>query len=171
MTIASDLSTADVPGGDVKVAYVRAAPMEAQPPPASMTGAIGWVRENLLSSPFNIALTIVCVLLLVWLIPPLVNFLFIDAVWSGADRKACLVSETRPEVGACWAFVHERFAYFVYGSYPIPQRWRVDIFFAMLAVGVVWLLWQRAPRRDLGMIYFFVVLPIVSFILLTGWRA
>ncbi len=65
------------------------------------------------------------------------------------------------EIGACWPFVWERLPYFIYGSYPIPERWRVDVFFAMLAVGVVWLLWLDAPRRDLGAIYFFVVLPIV----------
>jgi general L-amino acid transport system permease protein len=38
----------------------------------------------------------------------------------------------------------------------------------MLAVGIVWLLWLEAPRRDLGALYFFVVVPIVSYILLTG---
>src|SRR5262249_60395911 len=68
----------------------------------------------------------------------------------------------------CWAFVRERLPYFIYGSYPIPQRWRVDIFFALLAIGVAWLLWLRAPRRDLGALYFFIVLPIVSYILLKG---
>ena len=54
-----------------------------------------------------------------------------------------------------------RFGYFIYGCYPIDERWRVDIFFVLLAVGVVWLLWLDAPRRDLGAIYFFVVFPIV----------
>jgi general L-amino acid transport system permease protein len=95
----------------------------------------------------------------------------IDAVWSGNDRDSCLWSVQRREVGACWPFVWERLPYFIYGSYPIPQRWRVDVFFLMLAVGVVWLLWLKAPRRDLGAIYFFIVLPVVSYILLTGWSA
>ena len=98
------------------------------------------------------------------------RFLFIDAVWTGSDRDR--LPRTRridPIVGACWPFVHERFSYFIYGSYPIPERWRVDIFFAMLAVGVVWMLWLNAPRRDLGAFYFFIVVPVVSFILLTGW--
>ena len=72
-------------------------------------------------------------------------------------------------IGACWPFVWDRFAYFVYGSYPIPDRWRVDIFFAMLAVGVVWLLWLEAPKHEYAPIYFFVVLPICSFILLHGF--
>jgi general L-amino acid transport system permease protein len=90
-------------------------------------------------------------------------------VWTGSDRDACREVVQHREIGACWPFVWERWSYFVYGSYPIPQRWRVDVFFTMLAAGVVWLLWLEAPRRDLAAGYFFVVLPICSFILLTGW--
>ena len=74
-------------------------------------------------------------------------------------------------MGACWAFVRDRFFYFIYGSYPIPERWRVDVFFAMLAVGIFWMLWLEAPRRDLGALYFFVVVPIMSYILLVGMPA
>jgi general L-amino acid transport system permease protein len=152
-------------------AFVRRATIPPQPPPTKMTGALGWLRDNLLSTPFNIALTILIVLPLAWAIPELVKFLFLDAVWSGTDRDACLESAQHREIGACWPFVWERLPYFIYGSYPISERWRVDVFFAMLAVGIVWLLWLNAPRRDLGAFYFFVVLPISSFILLTGWSA
>src|SRR6476620_3384541 len=41
----------------------------------------------------------------------------------------------------------------------------------MRAIGSVWLLWREAPRRDLGALYFFVVVPILSYILLTGMPA
>ena len=152
-----------------EVAFVRRATIAPRPPPAEMTGAIGWLRANLVSTPFNIALTVLIVLLLAWAVPEIVRFLVIDAVWSGSDRDACLWTVQHREIGACWPFVWERLPYFIYGSYPIPQRWRVDVFFLMLAVGVVWLLWLKAPRRDLGAIYFFIVLPVVSYILLTGW--
>jgi general L-amino acid transport system permease protein len=81
----------------------------------------------------------------------------------------CLPTAPGQEVGACWPFVWERLPYFIYGSYPIPERWRVDIFFALLAVGVTWMLWLHAPRRDIGVIYFFIVLPICSYLLLSGW--
>lgn len=160
--------------GDLAVAeltFVRGAMLDSRPPPASMRGALGWLRENLLSTPFNIALTIVIVLFLAWIIPDLLKFLVFDAVWTGADRDACLETVQHRTIGACWPFVWERWPYFVYGSYPGPERWRVDLFFVMLAVGVVWLLWLRAPRRDIGAFYFFIVLPISAFILLTGWRA
>jgi general L-amino acid transport system permease protein len=160
--------------GDLAVTelhFVRRETLAARPAPMAMTGAIGWLRANLLSSPFNIALTILIALLFAWAIPELLKFLVIDAVWSGTDRDACREIVQHREIGACWPFVYERWSYFVYGSYPIPERWRVDMFFAMLALGVGWMLWLEAPRRDLGSVYFFLVLPISSFILLTGWRA
>src|ERR1700760_4671518 len=151
--------------------FVRQAQIAPQPPPARMTGAVGWVRANLLSTPFNIVLTILIVLLLAWLIPALLRFLIIDAVWSGTDRDACREVVQHRAIGACWPFVWERLPYFIYGSYPIPQRWRVDIFFAMLAIGVFWLLWLNAPRRGLGVIYSFILLPIASYFLLHGFAA
>ncbi len=150
--------------------FVRTAPSEILPPPAT-TGAVGWLRANLFSSPFNIALTIICGLLLVWIVPQLVKFLFIDAVWTGSNRDACLATPERPEVGACWAFVREYINFFIYGSYPPDQRWRVNIFFVALAFGIAWLLWLDAPRRDYGAFYFFIVLPIMSFVLLHGMPA
>jgi general L-amino acid transport system permease protein len=159
--------------GDLAVAEIRflqREPIAEQAPPAMHTGAIGWVRANLLSTPFNIGLTIITALLLIWLVPEILRFVLIDAVWTGADREACIYTAQRPEVGACWPFVWDRLSYFIYGSYPIPQRWRVDIFFVLLAAGVTWMLWLNAPRRDIGIVYFFIVLPIASFILLSGFE-
>ena len=37
-----------------EIKFVRGATISARPPPAAMTGALGWLRANLLSSPFNI---------------------------------------------------------------------------------------------------------------------
>ena len=154
-----------------EIAFVRGAAQEPLPPPITERGAIGWMRANLFSTPTNIALTILCTLLIAWVVPPFVRFMLIDAVWTGADREACLATPERPDVGACWAFVGERLNFFIYGFYPVAERWRVDVFFALLAFGIVWLLWLRAPRRDIGAAYFFIVLPVLSYILLRGWAA
>ena len=154
--------------GDQSLLYVRRSPADRLPPPAARAGALGWLRTNLFSSPANIALTLVCVLFIVWAVPPLLRFFLIDAVWSGTDPDACLASPAQPQPGACWAFVRVWYSYFVYGFYPIGQRWRVDLFFLALAFGVVWLLRLSAPRRDIGALYFFVVLPVLSFVLLHG---
>ena len=154
--------------GDQSLLYVRRSPADRLLPPAARAGALGWLRTNLFSSPTNIVLTLVCVLFIVWAVPPLLRFFLIDAVWSGTDPDACLASPAQPQPGACWAFVRVWYSYFVYGFYPIGQRWRVDLFFLALAFGVVWLLRLSAPRRDIGALYFFVVLPVLSFVLLHG---
>jgi general L-amino acid transport system permease protein len=148
--------------------FVRITPAEALPPPMRVGGAVGWIRENLFSTPFNIAMTILSALLLYWLFAPLLSFAVFDAVWSGTDREACILTETRTTVGACWPFVQERLQYFIYGSYPVEERWRPTLFFAMLVVAIVWVLWLNAPRRDIGMLYAFVFVPLVSWWLLSG---
>src|SRR5437764_13613623 len=87
-----------------EIAFVRSAAEEPLPPPVTMAGAIGWVRGNLISTPFNIVLTLISILLILWIVPPLIKFLFIDAVWSGTNRDACILTAERPVVGACWPF-------------------------------------------------------------------
>ncbi|MET0867753.1 MAG: ABC transporter permease subunit, partial [Pseudorhodoplanes sp.] len=150
-------------------AFVRVTPVAAMPPPISDRGPLGWVRAHLLSSKLNIALTLLSLLVIWWIVPPLLNFLIFDATWSGSDRAACIATPERPRVGACWAFVWERINFFVYGFYPIPERWRVDVFFALLAFGIVWLLSPRAPFKKAGAIYFFIALPILSIVFLLGF--
>jgi general L-amino acid transport system permease protein len=149
-------------------AYVRTAPVAAMPPPMRNRGVWGWILEHLLSSKLNIALTLLSLLVIWWIVPPLLNFLIFDATWVGSDRTACIATPDRPRAGACWAFVFERINFFVYGFYPAAQRWRVDVFFALLAFGIVWLLAFRAPFKKAAAIYFFIVLPILSIILLLG---
>jgi general L-amino acid transport system permease protein len=149
------------------VAFVRATPAQVLPPPASMVGVPGWMRQNLFSSPANTVLTLAIALLTLWVLPGFISFLITDAVWSGADREAC-IARNGVVPGACWAFVRDRLSFFIYGFYPLDQRWRVDLFFLLGAIGVAWMLWQKAPRRDIGFYYFIAVLPIVSFFLLSG---
>src|SRR5215204_2819909 len=89
--------------GDLAVAqirFVRMQQIESLPAPLAMTGAIGWLRANLISTPFNMVMTYVVALLLIWIVPDTLRFLIFDAVWSGDDRVACLATPGR-EAGAC----------------------------------------------------------------------
>jgi general L-amino acid transport system permease protein len=148
--------------------FLRQGRLEPLPPPSARAGAFGWMRANLFSGPANIVLTLLCVALIAWAVPPLVRFFLIDATWTGADGSACLASPARPNPGACWAFIRVWFSYFVYGFYPHDERWRVDVFFVALVFGFVWLLRLEMPWRDLGALYFFIALPILSYLLLHG---
>jgi len=148
----------------MEIAYVRSEPAEALPPPTSSSGPIGWLRENLFSGIRNTILTLLALYLLWLTIPPMIQFLFIDAVWSGSDRQDCLGAD----VGACWAFVEARFPQYIYGRYPIDERWRVDIFFFLLAAGLIPMAIPRVPYKTLNAIFLLVIFPVVSLILLTG---
>ncbi len=134
-----------------------------QTPPPSTVGPIGWARKNLFSSPFNSVLTILAALFLVWCLVPVIRFTLIDAVWTGEDRAACAKAS-----GACWAYVKAYLPQFVYGRYPIGERWRVDIVFLLLAVALVPMLIPRAPFKRLNALFLLVVYPVIAFVLLTG---
>ncbi|MGV6873301.1 amino acid ABC transporter permease [Pseudochelatococcus sp. B33] len=150
-------------------AFVRGVGVPEQKPPVLVGGPVAWVRANLLSSPLNVLLTLVGLSILYLIVPPIVRFLLVDAVWTGNDRTACLVETVGRDVGACWAYVGYRLRFFVYGAFPDGQLWRVNLVFLLCIVGIVWLLSTRIPRKDLGAVYFFALFPVAAFILLYGW--
>ncbi len=144
-------------------AFVRSELVAPQSAPPSMVGPIGWARKNLFSSPLNSAMSIVAAIFIVWCLIPVIRFTLIDAVWTGEDRAACAKAS-----GACWAYVKAYLPQFIYGRYPISERWRVDIVFLLLAVALVPMLIPRAPFKRLNAIFLLVVYPLIAFVLLTG---
>lgn len=148
--------------------YVRRETLPQEAAPLSVAGPVAWIRSNLFNGPLNTFLTLLCAYVVFTSVPDLLRFYVIDAVWTGTNRDACLAEKAGRPVGACWAYVADRFQYFIYGSYPVSERWRVNIVFAMFAIGVAWLLWNRAPLKKLGAFFFFVLLPFSAFILLLG---
>jgi general L-amino acid transport system permease protein len=102
---------------------------------------------------------------LVW---PTVKFMLIDAVWTGSSRVDCLPETLGREVGACWPFIKAKFAQFMYGFYPAAQAWRVDLTYAIGVVLLAPLLIPSIPWKGLNAVAFFVVYPVVGFVLLVG---
>ncbi|MEN5080976.1 amino acid ABC transporter permease [Bosea sp. TWI1241] len=149
-------------------AFIRRETLPERPAPASVAGPLAWIRNNLFSGPVNTLLTLLCLYIVVTTLPGMIRFYILDAVWTGTNREACLAETAGRPVGACWAYVADRYQYFIYGSYPVTQRWRVNIVFAMFAIGVVWLLWSRVPYKRLGFFYFFVLMPLSAYSLLLG---
>ncbi|WP_407185149.1 amino acid ABC transporter permease [Bradyrhizobium centrosematis] len=136
--------------------------------PAKATGFAGFLRLRLFNSVTNILVTIVCALLLWVLLVPAVKFLLVNAVWSGADRTACLTENAGHELGACWPFVQAKFGQFIYGFYPAPERWRVNLTFILAAMLLVPLLIPRLPAKGLNASLFFLAFPVLAFFLLHG---
>src|SRR5690242_17363955 len=123
--------------------FVRQELVPQRAAPVRTTGPIAWVRSRLLGSPTSILLTIVSALLLYFTLVPAIKFLIIDAVWTGADRDACLPDKVGREVGACWPFVQAKFQQFMYGFYPQNQLWRPNLVFLIAAILLIPLLIPR----------------------------
>ena len=150
-----------------QAAFVQQNLLEAQPAPRSEVGILATLRKNLFSTPISAVLTLLGAALVVYIVPGLVRFLFTDAVWSAPDGAKCRVEGA----GACWAFIERKMPYLTYGSYPVSQRWRVDVAIVIGAILILWLLRTTAPRRNLAAGLFFLVYPILGFFLLHGFAS
>ena len=138
-----------------------------QPPPRSEVGVLGWFKHNLFSSPLNVALTILSVVFLSWVIPPVFEWMVVDAVWTADSRKECWAQMAVPEEGACWAFIKDRLQLFIYGFYPHPQRWRVNLSFLLLILAIVPVLYDKMPGQKYGL-WYSMAFPFIAAWLLVG---
>ena len=148
--------------------FVRQDLVPERPAPVKTTGFIGFLRTRLFNSPTNILITIVCALLLWFIVVPALRFTLFDAVWTGKDRTACLPKNPGDVVGACWPFIQAKFSQFIYGFYPEAERWRVNIVFILAAILLIPLLIPRLPGKAPNAILFFLAFPVVAFFLLHG---
>jgi general L-amino acid transport system permease protein len=116
-------------------------PLAIEPPPPATSGAIGWLRANLFSSVPNTILTVLAIAFLAVTIPPVVRWGVVDAVWSAPNSRAC------QGAGACWAFIHEKIRFILFGTYPYEEQWRpscaVLIFLALILASCDRRLWGR----------------------------
>jgi general L-amino acid transport system permease protein len=136
----------------------------AAAPPRAAVGPVGWLRENLFSSWTNAALTLLALWLIYQVIATVLGWAVLNATWQGQDGSDC----TRDEAGACWPFVSAWFGQFLYGRYPEPERWRVNLTYVLAAAGLAPLMIPQAPHKLWSSIYLLAVFPVLAVILLSG---
>jgi general L-amino acid transport system permease protein len=119
-------------------------PLPAEAPPPRTHGPLAWLRANLFNSVFNTVLTLAALSLLALVIPPVIRWALIDAVWTASNGQACRAAS---EGGACWAFVGEKLRFVLFGRFPYDQQWRpllvVVIFVALILASCDRRLWGR----------------------------
>jgi general L-amino acid transport system permease protein len=155
------------------LSFVRAQMLAAQPAPLSERGFMRWIRTNLFATPADTVLTLLALVILALVVPPLLNWTLLSAQWTGTDRTFCAtVSQggIQPDgwSGACWAFVRAKFETFMFGRYPLDERWRVLLVCAIFVALLVPLLLPSVPRKGLNAVLFFFVFPVVAYFLLVG---
>jgi general L-amino acid transport system permease protein len=122
-----------------------------------------WVRRNLFSSFGNALITLACAALLVMILRALLDWAIFDAAWRGTRLADC----PDPDA-ACWPFLRARFDQFVYGVYPLAERWRIDLALVAGLVAAVLLFLPSVHRRPLSVVALLLIWPILAGVLLGG---
>jgi general L-amino acid transport system permease protein len=98
-------------------------------PTPRFRSALEWLHARLFSSWFNSVATIV-ILYTAWkILPPLIEWAVIRAIWSPQSARLC---RDVTDHGACWAFVAEKYRFILFGTFPADQHWRPALVIAIL---------------------------------------
>ncbi len=115
----------------------------------------------LFGTPANAVLSLAMIALFAFIVPHFLRWALLDATWDAVSRRACA-----PD-GACWAFVKARFPLFIYGRYPVAERWRVDLCFLLLAIACLGCLFA-GRRRGVFLLALLLGVPVIGGVLLVG---
>jgi len=94
-------------------------PIPPRPAPVNTEGPVAWVKANLLADWKTSLATLVVGGLLLWLVPQVLNWAIVKAVWV-PDYEACRVDG----VGACWGVIAEKYRIIIFGRFPFEEQWR-----------------------------------------------
>ena len=146
------------------IAYVRRDEAPVLPPPRGTVGPAAWLRQNLFSGLGNTLLTIAVGLLLGLIAWTILDWAILKAIWTGADREACAIEGA----GACWPFVWAKFPQWLFGFYPVEERWRPWLVFLIGAAALTPMLIPSVPGKLPNAVFLVFAYPVIALILLSG---
>jgi len=120
------------------------------------------INKNINSSNFNAILTLLIIFVLIKIIPPLLNWFFFDADFSGSTKQDCTSD------GACWVFIKVWFNRFMYGMYPDVEQWRINTAFLMLFFLIGASFFVPTKIKKYLIIFLLFVYPIIGIKLIAG---
>ncbi|MDC3074645.1 amino acid ABC transporter permease [Candidatus Pelagibacter sp.] len=118
------------------------------------------LNKNINTSNFNAGLSFCIILLLIFSIPPLLNWFIFDANIAGDTKEACTGG------GACWVYIKVWFNRFMYGMYPNAEQWRVNATFIIVLVLMGLGYFFPLRFKKYLTLYYVIFLPIISFLLI-----
>jgi general L-amino acid transport system permease protein len=126
------------------------------------TGLRGFLR-SCVSSPLNLVLTLAVLAGLAAMVPSLVQWALVDAVWRGSSGQSCAGTN-----GACWLFVRLHWDLLLFGRYPASEYWRVELAGLLGLASVLVILLPGIRSKLLVAAALLFLYPVVAAILLCG---
>ena len=149
---------------DQTIAFVRHETLPPSPPPASETGIVKWMRENLFSSVTNSILTLAALYAIYSILSGSMPWI-LGGIWQAPSLQACREILAGDSAG-CFAVLTERWHQLVFGfKYPQEAYWRPTLAFVLLIVAVAPVLFANLPRR---MLILTGLYPFIGFWLIWG---
>ena len=148
---------------DTSVAFVRKDAIPPAPPPATETGAIKWMRENLFSSATNGILTVLALVAIYYILLLVVPWIA-NGMWDTASRRECL-ERLDGATGGCFSVLTQRWHQLIFGRYPLDAYWRPTLTFVLMLVAIAPVLFAELPRR---LLLFTGLFPFLAYWLVWG---
>jgi general L-amino acid transport system permease protein len=143
---------------------VRHETLPPSPPPASETGIVKWMRENLFSSVTNSILTLAALYAIYSILSGSMPWI-LGGIWQAPSLQACREILAGDSAG-CFAVLTERWHQLIFGfKYPQEAYWRPTLAFVLLIVAVAPVLFANLPRR---MLILTGLYPFIGFWLIWG---
>ncbi|NQY94225.1 MAG: amino acid ABC transporter permease, partial [Campylobacteraceae bacterium] len=133
---------------------------EIKETPTSVKGPLRWVLNNLVSSPLDVAFSLLIIAFLYISIPPFVTWAIIDANFIGTTKADCTGD------GACWVFIIHKMDFFIYGFYPESEIYRINWMFGLAIIFIG--LFKYTGKTFKTKIAVFSLFPIIAYFLLNG---
>ena len=130
--------------------------------PVYKLNTIRWMKTNLFSSWVNSILTILSIYFLYIIIPPLINWIFIDANFVGSTKEECTKD------GACWLFIKENIKMIFYGMYPKEELWRINSMYAILIIAGSYLLIPNLKYKGYVGAFLLIIYPFICVYMFSG---
>ena len=118
------------------------------------------INKNINTSNFNAVLSVSIILLIIFGLPPLLNWFIFDATIVGDTKEVCTGG------GACWVYIKVWFNRFMYGMYPNAEQWRVNVTFIAVLVFMAAGFFVPTRLKNYLSLYYTLLLPIISFALI-----
>ncbi len=120
------------------------------------------LNKNINSSNLNAFLTLLILFIIIKAISPLMNWLILEANFTGSSKDDCT------DNGACWVFIKVWFNRLMYGLYPDVEQWRVNSAFLLLfaLVGIAFFVPQKIKKYFI--IFLLFIYPFIGIKLLSG---
>src|SRR5215510_15448775 len=114
---------------------------------------IAWLHANLFATIPSTVITLLLLAVLGKGLASLVQWGWLNAVWSVPDGGNTAACRAVRGLGACWAVIPEKLRFILFGTYPFQEQWRpalaVAIFIALFVVSSRRWAW----RKELALVW------------------